>query len=195
MLARKDSPSLALSQLERYNEIQARINTDKAAAELARFNVHYETLKKEHTIALQHQKLKRGTVCLVLLLVLMVVLFVAFLFYKRSSRLGEEKNAILIKEALERDRLLMLSRQNMEKELKEELAQLSSSAMPAVKLTAREIEIARLSAKGLLSKEIAARFNISQRTVETHKNNLYRKLGINNSAELVSYMHKAGLLS
>ena len=89
----------------------------------------------------------------------------------------------------------MLSRQNMEKELKEELAQLSSSAMPAVKLTAREIEIARLSAKGLLSKEIAARFNISQRTVETHKNNLYRKLGINNSAELVSYMHKAGLLS
>ena len=195
MLARKDSPSLALSQLERYNEIQARINTDKAAAELARFNVHYETLKKEHTIALQHQKLKWGTVCLVLLLVLMVVLFVAFLFYKRSSRLGEEKNAILIKEALERDRLLMLSRQNMEKELKEELAQLSSSAMPAVKLTAREIEIARLSAKGLLSKEIAARFNISQRTVETHKNNLYRKLGINNSAELVSYMHKAGLLS
>ena len=130
-----------------------------------------------------------------LLLVLMVVLFVACLFYKRSSRLGEEKNAILIKEALERDRLLMLSRQNMEKELKEELAQLSSSAMPAVKLTAREIEIARLSAKGLLSKEIAARLNIAQRTVENHKNNLYRKLGINNSAELVSYMHKAGLLS
>lgn len=172
-LNRKNSPTLALEHLERYNEILAQINSDKAAAELARFNVHYETLKKEQTIAL----------------------FFALMLYRRSSRLSEEKNAILVKEALERDRLIMLSRQNMEKELKEEIANLSATCLPEVKLTARELEIARLTSQGLLSKEIAERLNISQRTVETHKNNLYRKLGINNNAELVTYMHKAGLCS
>ena len=106
----------------------------------------------------------------------------------------EEKNAILVKEALDRDRLLMLSRQNMEKQLKEEISKLPETVLPAVKLTARELEIGRLTSQGLLSKEVADKLGISQRTVETHKNNLYRKLGINNNAELVSYMHKAGLL-
>lgn len=194
-LNRKHSPTLALAHLERYNEIQARINSDKAAAELARFNVHYETLKKEQTIALQHQKLKWGAATLILFFVLIIVLCFALRFYRRSSRLSEEKNAILVKEALERDRLIMLSRQNMEKELKEEIANLSATCLPEVKLTARELEIAKLTSQGLLSKEIADRLNISQRTVETHKNNLFRKLGINNTVELVSYMHKAGLSS
>ncbi len=194
-LNRKNSPTLALEHLERYNEILAQINSDKAAAELARFNVHYETLKKEQTIALQHQKLKWGAATLILFFVLIIALFFALMLYRRSSRLSEEKNAILVKEALERDRLIMLSRQNMEKELKEEIANLSATCLPEVKLTARELEIARLTSQGLLSKEIAERLNISQRTVETHKNNLYRKLGINNNAELVTYMHKAGLCS
>ena len=88
----------------------------------------------------------------------------------------------------------MLSRQNMEKQLKEEISKLPETVLPAVKLTARELEIGRLTSQGLLSKEVADKLGISQRTVETHKNNLYRKLGINNNAELVSYMHKAGLL-
>ena len=86
----------------------------------------------------------------------------------------------------------MLSRQNMEKELKEEIESLHYE-LPPVKLTSRELQIARLTCDGLLSKEIADRLGISQRTVETHKNNLYHKLGINNMAELVSYMHKAAL--
>ena len=83
---------------------------------------------------------------------------------------------------------------DVEKQLKEEISKLPETALPAVKLTARELEIGRLTSQGLLSKEVADKLEISQRTVETHKNNLYRKLGINNNAELVSYMHKAGLL-
>ena len=60
--------------------------------------------------------------------------------------------------------------------------------MPDIKLTKREHEIAELCAKGKLNKEIAAELGISQRTVETHKNNLFRKLGINNTIELMRYM-------
>ena len=161
---------------------------------MARFNVKYETLKKEQTIALQSQRLKGTIVAIGLLFLILISLCFVIVFYRRMSRLAEEKNAILVKEALDRDRLLMLSRQNMEKQLKEEISKLPETVLPAVKLTARELEIGRLTSQGLLSKEVADKLGISQRTVETHKNNLYRKLGINNNAELVSYMHKAGLL-
>ena len=191
-LNRDRAPSVALSHLERYNEIQSRIASEKTASELTRFNVSYETLKKEQIIAIQHQKLKWSGICLGLMFVLLASFGFALLFYRRSSKLSEEKNAILVKKALETDRLLMLSRQNMEKELKEEIESLHYE-LPPVKLTSRELQIARLSCDGLLSKEIADRLGISQRTVETHKNNLYHKLGINNMAELVSYMHKAAL--
>lgn len=192
LLHRDKAPSVALVHLERYNEIQACIASDRAVSELTRFNVRYETLKKEQIISMQHQKLKWGGICLGLMLILLVSSASALLFYRRSSKLSEEKNAILVKKALETDRLLMLSRQNMEKELKEEIESLHYE-LPPVKLTSRELQIARLTCDGLLSKEIADRLGISQRTVETHKNNLYHKLGINNMAELVSYMHKAGL--
>ena len=42
----------------------------------------------------------------------------------------------------------------------------------------------------MINKEIAEQLGISQRTVEAHKNNLYRKLGINNTIELMHYMQK-----
>jgi len=44
-------------------------------------------------------------------------------------------------------------------------------------LTGRERQILNLIEQGLRSKEIAARFNISPRTVEAHRRNLNRKLG------------------
>lgn len=60
--------------------------------------------------------------------------------------------------------------------------------------TVRELEIIRLCSEGLLSKEIADRLQISYRTVENHKNNIFKKLGINNSVELVKYAIQQGLL-
>lgn len=39
-----------------------------------------------------------------------------------------------------------------------------------------------------IRKKIADRLNISQRTVETHKNNIFRKLEINSTSELVELM-------
>ena len=49
-------------------------------------------------------------------------------------------------------------------------------AEDAVDLTARERQILKLIEQGLRSKEIAAQFNISTRTVEAHRRNLNRKL-------------------
>lgn len=54
----------------------------------------------------------------------------------------------------------------------------------AAPLTAREREIAELAAAGMTSREIAERLVISPRTVETHVQRVYTKLGVNSRAEL-----------
>ncbi len=53
------------------------------------------------------------------------------------------------------------------------------------RLTIREIEILDFIAKGLSSKEIAARLFISANTVANHRRNMLRKRGARSSAELV----------
>ena len=61
--------------------------------------------------------------------------------------------------------------------------------------TEREKEIIELCRSGLFSKEIAARLNISPRTVDNHKSNIFKKLGINNTLEMVHYALKNGIIS
>ncbi len=54
-------------------------------------------------------------------------------------------------------------------------------------LTPREEEIVKLLAQGLSVKESARMLGVSVKTVEAHKFNLMRKLGIHNKAQLVTY--------
>ncbi|MBQ9711452.1 MAG: response regulator transcription factor [Bacteroidales bacterium] len=60
--------------------------------------------------------------------------------------------------------------------------------------TERENEIIALCSEGLTAKEIADRMYINVATVNTHKNNIFKKLGINNSVELVIYAMKNGII-
>lgn len=55
------------------------------------------------------------------------------------------------------------------------------------KITQREHEVLSLIVQGKTSQEIAEQLFISHRTVETHRSNLLRKLGMKNTAELVRY--------
>jgi DNA-binding NarL/FixJ family response regulator len=61
-------------------------------------------------------------------------------------------------------------------------------------LSAREIEIVQLSAKGLIAKEIADTLNLSTHTVYTHRKNIMKKLQISSSSELVLYAVSKGLV-
>lgn len=58
---------------------------------------------------------------------------------------------------------------------------------PTVSLTRRERDTARLIARGLTNREIAARLNIGARTVETHAANLQAKLGVGSRAEAAAW--------
>ena len=61
-------------------------------------------------------------------------------------------------------------------------------------LTAREIEVLRLLAKGYTNRQIAEQLGISPRTAEGHRANLSGKLGLRSRVELVEYAQKHGLL-
>lgn len=62
-----------------------------------------------------------------------------------------------------------------------------------VKLSPSEIEVARFIAEGKTTKEIANNKHLSFHTVNTHRKNIFRKLGINSSFELVKYVMNSGL--
>lgn len=71
-----------------------------------------------------------------------------------------------------------------------------SSTMPAdaPSLTEREIQVLRLVAEGLNSREIAERLNISVKTVDTHRANIMEKLQVHNTAELIKVAIQKGLV-
>ena len=63
-----------------------------------------------------------------------------------------------------------------------------------VPLTEREQEIARLVAAGQMSKEIAAKLNLSVRTVEKHRANIMEKVGVREVASLTRWCIQVGLV-
>ena len=69
-----------------------------------------------------------------------------------------------------------------------------NGADPLRALTSRQREILQLLAEGKSAKEIAAALFLSARTVESHKYTLMDALGIENSAELIRFAVKHGLV-
>jgi DNA-binding NarL/FixJ family response regulator len=62
-------------------------------------------------------------------------------------------------------------------------------------LTNSEMEIVRLIADGLTTKDIALRKYISIHTVITHRKNIFRKLGVSSVSELIMYAIKSGWIN
>lgn len=62
-----------------------------------------------------------------------------------------------------------------------------SNQLAEASLTQREIEILRLIGEGYTSNEIAAKTDLSKRTVDTHRIHLMSKLGIKSLPELIKY--------
>ena len=61
-------------------------------------------------------------------------------------------------------------------------------------LTARELEIMRLAARGIRNREIADQLHVTEGTVKIHMHNIYEKLGVRNRSELTLYARDRGLV-
>jgi two-component system response regulator NreC len=62
-------------------------------------------------------------------------------------------------------------------------------------LTEREREVLQLLAEGKSNKEAATVLNLSPYTIETHRQNLMQKLGLHNTAEIVVYAVRKGIIA
>ena len=71
---------------------------------------------------------------------------------------------------------------------------LAAGTPPHDALTAREQEVMQLTAEGYTAAQIADRLSISRRTVEAHRANLMRKLGLSNRADVMRYALERGVI-
>lgn len=73
----------------------------------------------------------------------------------------------------------------LDSHFKQILTRMLDRQLSNLSLTHREIDVLRLIAQGLSTREIAKQFCLSVNTVETHRKNLIVKLGAKNSVDLV----------
>lgn len=66
--------------------------------------------------------------------------------------------------------------------------------VPYGRLTPREQQIMRMLAEGSTAKEIAAVLDLSVKTVENHRTNVMRKIGVNNLVDLIRYAARLGVV-
>jgi len=71
---------------------------------------------------------------------------------------------------------------------------LDATPPASMDLTPREREILSLACEGIRSAEIARRLDLSVRTIDAHRRNIKRKLGIHSMAGLTRYALKNGLI-
>lgn len=64
------------------------------------------------------------------------------------------------------------------------LGAVDASRNPIERLTDRELEIFRLIGEGLTTSAIANRLSLSHHTIDTHRENIKRKLAVSNASEL-----------
>jgi DNA-binding NarL/FixJ family response regulator len=62
-------------------------------------------------------------------------------------------------------------------------------------LQSRELDVIKLAAKGMSSKDIADELFISERTVQTHLINIFRKLGVNTRTQAVLHALRKGWIT
>ncbi|HEX3024891.1 MAG TPA: response regulator transcription factor [Chitinophagaceae bacterium] len=62
-----------------------------------------------------------------------------------------------------------------------------------VSLSEREVEIINLIAEGYTTKDIAKKLFLSFHTISTHRKNIFKKINIRNSSELILYALKKGI--
>ncbi len=62
-------------------------------------------------------------------------------------------------------------------------------------LTARELEVLRLAARGNRTREIAAQLALSSRTIEAHFTSIFNKLGVSTRAEAIVHAASRGWVS
>ena len=189
------------SHMNTLNNVEMYIS-QKADEQLQKMEAEYEAELKEQTI----KKNRYLITCLALALVLFACL-IAFLIHigmkakKRNLELehkGKDKDKII---SFLSDDLDVQELDKNKESLDTAVADYVSSVMAKkdknakkLGLTKRELEIMRLCANGESAASIAEKLNISLRTVNNHKFNIFSKMGVSSTSEMTAKAHKMKIL-
>lgn len=151
--------------------------------------------EKEKEIERKESQTFLLTYILAALILVLSVLAVMYSHQVRQRRMIEEKNAQLVKLSLQKDKLVNMVQSN-DAPLQSDLNEIVSDSvpLPEIPLSKREKEVLTLCCQGLISKEIASKLNVSVRTVESHKFNIFKKIGVNTTNELIAFAFRCGLI-
>ena len=190
----------------------------KADARLQEMETSYETSLKEARIA----RMRIWVILLIVLAAALVVITVMSQAYTRrivASDRGKEQLLRLISKDLTSPRikeslqeassapdkdtirarcreLLGEDDQSMADDIASYISTLAEERDREVKklgLTARELEVIRLSAEGLSNSAIADRLHVSVYTVKNHKQNIYLKMDVRSNAEMLRAANRLGI--
>jgi len=128
--------------------------------------------------------------------VIMVSMHANIEYVQRALKLGAHGYLLKDAAATELEAALAAARRN-ETYLGAALSRLmvdSYFRRGAEPLTPRQRETLKLIAEGFSTKEIAAQLGVSIKTVETHRQQLRERLGIHDTAGLVKYAQRTGLI-
>lgn len=158
-----------------------------------------EFIRREKELEIERQKDRNFFLGIIVSILALAIVGILLMYRRqvRQKKMIEQKNAQLMKLGLQKDKLIdMLQAGNSpgidDKELK--AIKSENVPLPDIKLSKREKEVLKYCCQGLISKEIAAKMEVSVRTVESHKFNLFRKIGVNTTGELIAYAFKTGLI-
>lgn len=191
------NPAEAIPFMKRCSVLSDSLYTENLASELQTLNVKYEMADKQKALELQARKLKISQCFHFILGVIVVLLLALVVICWRMIKEREKRNRLLVAANKTKENLLELAQKETDELRKHQLGEVASRIkfdIEDIELTKRERQIIVMFAQGMLAKEVAEQLGISQRTVETHKQHIYKKLNINNTVELLSFAKQMGLL-
>jgi len=181
-------PVLSEEYLRKSTEYDYVAELDNLSSKIAMESIKVPTEERKNLIISQ-KWLTAACIFLATLLLLLCILAICQIRYLRSeARESTLQNEELIHSLKQKNDMLEVARTIQEDAMSRRENEGTRNMLTAAILTKREMEIAELISEGLLNKEIAFKLNISVRTVENHRNSIYRKIGVSNSVELVKYL-------
>ena len=187
----------AFRLLSEYVNLSDSLHKQKTLNMLDEFFTRNEIIERETLLMKKEKSLRtRGNYIILLLIALILALTagtIAWRLYKQKERNNE-----ILRKALElKDKLLSIDTSNapegVESTIEEIVTDINVNFAlddPFSNLSTRELEVVKYCSEGMVSKEIAQKMDLSPRTVDNHKRNIFRKLGINTTLEMVSLYNK-----
>lgn len=199
--AAKGQPAEALRWLERARALHEQIQSEEAQRQLTIAQVRYDSFRKEQQIKEQQQllkqrKMREGILVIfsVLVLLIVVLLTTIVLLLRKRKNILEQK---VMDQEQQYAKLAFELKQFYGKDISallQDIADAKAKNIKESKLTKREQEIVKLLCEGYRGKEIADKLFISIRAVNSHKTNIFNKLGLSSSVELVRFALEHGII-